>query len=93
MRISVVFLIAALLVGSTQAQSTPPTNERLKKFQQKAGVPKVTPPKVCSIPLVRARPAAPVDPKMAIAPKGGVLFQLREVVPPAPVCDANVRWK
>ena len=39
-----------------------------------------TPPKVCSIPLLQARPAPAVDPAMAIAPKAGVRFQIREVI-------------
>ena len=90
MLISMVLLIAA---AGVLAQSTSPADEALKKFQQKAEAPKVTPPKVCSIPLLPVRPSPEVDPKMAIAPKGGVRFQIREVIPPAPVCGANVRWK
>jgi hypothetical protein len=102
MRFLMVFLFAA---AGLRAQTPSRAEEVLKKFTQqldKLKRPAITPsvveataPKVCSIPLLVVRPNK-VDPQMAIDPKSDpksdTKFQIREVIPPAPVCE-SVRWK
>jgi len=68
--------------------------ERLKKAANAARqvVIESGPPKPCSIPLLRVPVDPKVDPGIKIEPKGDVRYQIREVVPPAPVCE-SVIWK
>jgi len=96
------FLMVVLFASAAlRAQTPSKAEEALKKFTRQLDNLKPTtvtpsmieaaPPKVCSIPLLIVRPQK-VDPGMVIEPKGDRKFQIREVIPPAPVCE-SVRWK
>ena len=91
MRLRMVLVVACAGLRA-QTSSTATAEEAARKLAQKVEQLKNAPPNVCSIPLLQVKPAGPVDPKMTIVPKGEVRYQIREVIPPAPVCE-SVRWK